>query len=131
MKRAGYGGCIDAVEVWEPYVQKYDLLVRYNVVYLSDIREWTSEQFSEYDAVIFGDVLEHMTKEEAVRVWDTASSATHAAICIPIVFYAQGHLDDNPYEEHIKPDWTHNEVIASFAGIADSQVFTITGAYWR
>ncbi len=131
MVDAGYDNYIDAVEVWQPYVKEFDLVSRYNIVHMSDIRKWDSEQFAEYDVVIFGDVLEHMTKDEAVRVWNAAMSATHAAIAIPIVEYAQGPLHDNPYEEHIKPDWTHDEVIASFAGIADSQVFTITGAYWR
>ena len=131
LKAAGYDGAIDAVEIWKPYIDEYDLVSRYNVVHLTDIRDWDGEQFAEYDVVIFGDVLEHMTKDEAIRVWNAASAARHTAIAIPIVTYAQGPLHDNPYEEHIKADWDHNEVLDTFIGIEESQPFTITGAYWR
>ena len=131
MQAAGYDGNIDAVEVWKPYIDEFDLVSRYNIVHLTDIRGWKDEQFAEYDVVIFGDVLEHMTKTEALRVWDAASTATHAAIAIPVVTYVQGPLHDNPYEEHVKDDWTHEEVVSTFTGITDSQAFTITGAYWR
>ena len=128
---AGFAGKVTALEVWKPYVEEYRLADRYYNVLTSDARDLTPDDFLEYDVVIFGDVLEHMTKAEALTVWERAQAARHAAIAIPIVHYCQGALNGNPHEEHVKPDWSHDEVLASFPGIAESQVFTVTGAYWR
>lgn len=131
LRHAGFAGQVHAVEVWAPYVTEYELPDRYDRVWTDDIRLWGKARFAWYDVVIFGDVLEHMSKDEAVEVWHRAGMAPHATIAIPIVHYCQGHLNGNPYEEHIKADWSHDEVLGAFPGITDSQVFTITGAYWR
>ena len=131
LRAAGYGNHVVAVEVWEPYVAEYRLEERYGTVMRMDAREVSADFFALFDVVIFGDVLEHMTKAEAQTMWERAQAARHAAIAIPIVHYCQGALNGNPHEEHVKPDWSHEEVLASFPGIAESQVFTVTGAYWR
>lgn len=128
---AGYKGTLTAVEVWEPYIYAFRLLERYSVVLQRDVRHIEPEVFAAYDVVIFGDVLEHMTRDEALQVWDRAGAAPHAAIAIPIIHYCQGALNDNPYEEHVVDNWAHDTVLAAFPGITDSQAFTITGAYWR
>ena len=45
----------------------------------------------DYDLVIFGDVLEHMTEEDAVKLWNKVSKQARAAIiAIPIIQYPQG-----------------------------------------
>lgn len=131
LRAAGYIGRLTAVEVWEPYVYAYRLLERYDEVVQADVRHLTPHQFARHDVVIFGDVLEHMTRAEALRVWGAAHAAPHAAIAIPIVHYCQGALNDNPYEEHVVDNWTDQKVREAFPGITDSQAFTITGAYWR
>lgn len=119
---------IDAVEAWEPYITEYNLHDIYNNVYNVDVRD--VEDFA-YDVVVFGDVLEHMTKEEALAVWDRCSKeATHAIISIPIVHYPQGHLHGNPYEEHVKDDWTALEVINSFHSIYKMEVFDVVGVFY-
>lgn len=131
LRGAGYTGTVDAVEVWQPYVSTYRLWERYDLVLQQDARTIDPRTFAAYDCVIFGDVLEHMTKAEAVALWDAAAAAQHTAIAIPIVPYCQGHLNGNPYETHVKDDWSHDEVLATFPGIAEAHPFTITGAYWR
>lgn len=131
LRDAGFVGQVHAVEVWQPYITQFRLAERYDRVWNADARALGKARFAWYDVVIFGDILEHMTKEEAVAVWQRASMAPHAAIAIPIVHYPQGHLSGNPFEEHVKDDWSHDEVLASFPGITDSAVFTVTGAYWR
>lgn len=106
---------IDSVEIWEPYVDRYGLKDKYNNVFVEDVRKWDN---FDYDLVIFGDVLEHMTKEEAIAVWDKASKAAkHAIISIPTIHYPQGEFEGNPYEEHVKDDWTAQEVLDTFPGI--------------
>jgi 2-polyprenyl-3-methyl-5-hydroxy-6-metoxy-1,4-benzoquinol methylase len=66
LKNAGYSKTIDAVEVWPQYIEKYYLKKKYRNVFHQDVRTRTD---FDYDVVIFGDILEHMTKEEAVKVW--------------------------------------------------------------
>lgn len=119
---------MNAIEVWQPYIDKFNLHSRYSNVFNVDVREW--DDFK-YDVVIFGDILEHMTKEEAIAVWDKVSKqAKYAVIAIPIIHYHQGELDGNPYEEHVKEDWTHQEVLDTFSGIVDSWTGMVVGAYW-
>jgi cyclopropane fatty-acyl-phospholipid synthase-like methyltransferase len=128
LKSAGFSGKIDALEIWQPYIDKFDLHSKYRKVYQADVRMF--DDFS-YDVVIFGDILEHMTKEQALDVWKKVSfQADCALIAIPIIHYHQGEIDGNPYEHHVKDDWSHEEVLSSFSNIVDSWQGEIVGAYW-
>ena len=49
----------DGVEVWLPYLEKYNLKELYKNLYVEDARTW--EPTATYDVAIAGDVLEHMT----------------------------------------------------------------------
>lgn len=119
---------IDAVEVWEPYIDEYNLKSIYNNVYNKDARD--IDDFA-YDVVIFGDVLEHMSKEDAIAVWNRcAKEARYGIISIPIIHYPQGHIHDNPYEEHIKEDWTPLEVFTSFHSIYKMELFNVVGIFY-
>jgi len=99
---------IEAVEIWHPYIVEYYLLDLYADVHLIDARDIEPEFFGEFDLVIFGDVLEHMTSKEALEVWECASTAKYGLISVPIVHWPQGEVEGNPYEvhvqEHMKPD---------------------------
>ena len=129
LKSSGYTRAeVDAVEVWKPYIDEFKLHDKYRTVYEIDVRN--VENF-DYDLVIFGDILEHMTKEEALSVWDKVSSqARNAVIAIPIIHYHQGEINGNPYEEHVKDDWSDEEVLSTFPGITDSWRGNGVGAYW-
>jgi SAM-dependent methyltransferase len=129
LKRNGYTRAyIDAVEVWQPYIEEFNLHSKYRNVYQEDIRNWNDFN---YDLVIFGDILEHMSKEEAVEVWNKVSgSAKYAVIAIPIIHYHQGEVNGNPYERHVKDDWSYNEVLETFSGIVDSWKGNVVGAFW-
>lgn len=120
--------CLEAVEVWKPYIDTFGLEQKYTKVYNTDIRSF--ENFN-YDIVIFGDILEHMTKEEAIAIWDKCSSqAKYALISIPIVHYPQGHEFGNPYEEHVKDDWTAQEVFSTFNGIVRFELYEMVGIFF-
>jgi len=128
LKENNYTGTIDAVEVWPQYIEKYFLKKKYRFVYNEDVRQFKN---FDYDVVIFGDILEHMTKDEAIKVWEKVSSqADYALIAIPIIHYHQGEIDGNPYERHIKDDWTHEEVLDTFSNITSSWTGDVVGAYW-
>lgn len=129
LKRNGYHrASVDAIEIWKPYIDEFNLSSKYKNVFEVDVREWKD---FDYDVVIFGDILEHMTKDEALAVWSRVSDqAKNAVISIPIIHYHQGHINGNPYEEHVKDDWSHTEVVESFSGIVDSWQGKVVGAYW-
>jgi len=118
---------VDAIEVWQPYVDFYYLKKRYDEVFVEDVRKF--EDFN-YDLVIFGDVLEHMSEEEALEVWDKASKqAKYLVLSIPIIPSPQHDVNSNPYEVHVKEDWTTEEVLEKFKGIYKHESFSMTGAF--
>jgi len=60
-------------------------------------------------------VLEHMTKDQALDLANRILDAHNGlVISVPIVYMPQDEFDGNPYEIHVKPDWTHSEVLESF-----------------
>lgn len=119
---------VDGVEVFEPYFQMFGLTQKYNRMLQIDVRELP--EFEDYDVIIFGDVLEHMTKEEAISLWEKASKHTKwAIITIPVIHNEQGPVYGNPYETHVEEDWSVDSVLKSFKGIVEHKVFSITGAF--
>ena len=66
---------LHGLEVWEPYIGEYNLESKYDKIFNVDAREWDDW---EYDLIMFGDVLEHMTEEEAVSLWNKAAKNTKA-----------------------------------------------------
>jgi hypothetical protein len=118
---------IHAIEVWEPYIEEFNLHSIYDHIFLMDARKF--EDFN-YDLVIFGDVLEHMSEEDAVNLYTTAlNSAKNVFFSLPIIHYPQGCHAGNPYEEHIVEDWNHERVLKTFPNIYDWQTYTVTGSY--
>jgi len=116
-----------AVEVWEPYIEEWELRKIYDEVVIEDIRQ--REDF-DYDVVIFGDVLEHMSRDDALVLWNkTLSQARYAVISIPIIHYEQGAIENNPYEIHVEEDWTTETVLEAFPGIVEYKEFPITGVF--
>lgn len=119
------------IEAWKPYVQRFDLTTVYDLVIQRDIRELTIHEWPRTDVVILGDVLEHMTVQEAQRVWSLARSSAHKAVylSIPIVRSPQGAVHGNPFETHVVEDWSHEKVLDAFPGITWHWQGTIVGRY--
>lgn len=117
------------IEIWEPYVEAYDLHSRYDTVLVKDARR-VDFGFNKYDIAFCGDVLEHMTKQQAQDLVSKLQKCCNLVIIsIPIIYYEQGPRKDNPYEIHIKPDWSHEEVMESFDNIIDSETYDVVGIY--
>lgn len=106
------------IEIWEPYVSRFGLDKLYDKIIIGDVRE-ILQTAGKFDVVIFGDVLEHMSANEAQIVFRLAKEmAKCIVVSIPIGSYPQGVWEDNPYEEHIKDDWTIEDIQDVF-GIPD------------
>lgn len=116
---------VTGIEVWAPYIEQFRLRERYDLVLQGDVRElrhWG------YDCVIFGDVLEHMPTEDAVECWNSAGGSLRI-LSLPIIHYEQEAINNNPYEVHVRPDWTTTEVLREFSGIDEYKEFDVTGAF--
>lgn len=125
-----------AVEAWEPYNEKFGLSKLYNTIINEDARKLNWDSLPNFDIVFCGDVLEHMTKEESQELVNNALKKTrYLIISIPIIrSKAQGAVNGNHFETHIKRDWNHNEVMDSYPNIIDSNhkakrigVYLLTG----
>ena len=110
------GCCLQArwigIEIWRPYIQQFHLEARYDSIINADVKTVDWQQLPS-SVVIAGDVLEHMTKDDAVVLVDRILSVTKTLIVsIPIRLMPQDeHAYENPYEAHIKDDWSHEEVM--------------------
>lgn len=100
------------VEIWGPYIEQYGLRDLYPTLHNVDAREWEPTQ--RYDVVFLGDVLEHMTVQEAQDLVKKLKYPTTVIISIPIGPYPQGEYDGNPYEKHITDNWTVDEFHSVF-----------------
>lgn len=99
-----------ALEIWAPYVERFELAELYDAVEVADARDWQPPGI--YDLAIFGDVVEHMTKAEALAMLARIPWRM-ALVSVPIVPYPQGPSEGNPYEAHVAT-WSHREALDAF-----------------
>ena len=118
------------VEIWEPYITEYKLLDFYENIIVQNAADVDYESLGKFDVAFVGDVLEHMTKEEAVITIEKLQKVCRFIfISIPIVYYPSEEYDFNPYLRHIKPDWSDKEVNESFIHIKDKNLGNVVGTY--
>jgi 2-polyprenyl-3-methyl-5-hydroxy-6-metoxy-1,4-benzoquinol methylase len=121
------------VEGYKPYIEGFKLREKYDVLHHADARELYGKNIDisqlHYHVVFCGDVLEHMTKEEAITLVEKLKSACGILIIsIPIIKWPQ-HDESNPFQIHVKDDWSHQEVMASFTDITAFFVGSAIGVY--
>jgi len=103
------------IEVYEPYIEEFKLKEKYDVIINEDARTLDYQSLGKFDVAIAGDVLEHMTKEEAVILVDKLLEiANTLIISIPQWYSPQGESYGNVHEIHIKDDWSESEVIETW-----------------
>lgn len=95
--------CADAVEIYEPYIVWYGLKNKYRNVFRSNITDFT---YNRYDLIIFGDVIEHLTVQDAQNVIEYASTRCKFMIVTVPFQYKQDAVNGNQYERHIQDDLT-------------------------
>lgn len=126
----------DAVEVHEPYVEEFGLADLYDQVTVADIRDWSWAQ--PYDLVVLGDVLEHLTFVQAVRVWNAARRTSRSLVVSLPTSQRWWHQDaehGNAHEAH-RSFWTH-ALFGTLPGVVDSfhgtdvSVFLGQGGRWE
>mgnify|MGYP003813950643 FL=1 len=104
-----------AIEIWRPYIDKYKLWNFYDKIIETDIRKWVTHE--RWDVAFAGDILEHMSVDEAQMV---LAKLMHIAdvviVSIPLGYYPQDEYDGNPYEKHVVDHWT-DELVRSQLGL--------------
>ena len=100
---------MDAVEVWKPYCDA--LVPMYRNVFNADIIDFS---YGYYELIIFGDVIEHMTIENAQKVLEYAKPRCKDLIIAVPYLYKQGPLYGNKWEEHIQNDLTPENFIERY-----------------
>lgn len=97
---------VDALEVWNPFIEQYGLKYRYQRVMCNDARDLTRDSLTGYQLVLLTDVLEHLDVEAAQELLNEAQAAgCEVLVGLPFL-YEQGIVDDNPHEIHLQPDLT-------------------------
>lgn len=106
-----------AVEVWEPYVDRYQLMDRYRDVFVGDVRDMQGRDLRHFDLVILGDVLEHLHVADAQRLLGELDFDEQTVIIAVPFQYEQGEVEGNPFERHIQDDLTHLNFIERYGGL--------------
>lgn len=120
---------IDAVEIYAPNIIKHKLGDIYRNVYLADIRAF--DYGKKYDLIIFGDVLEHMSVEDAQKVLDYAwDRCTDLIVAVPFQWVNRSHYG-NPYEVHIQDDLTPENVLERYPKLKPLFIFERYGYYTK
>ncbi|MDD4001041.1 MAG: glycosyltransferase [Bacilli bacterium] len=104
---------MDAVEVWEDNINKFNLKDIYRNLYKSDILAF---DFEYYDIVILGDILEHLSVEEAQLLLDRMYNKCKQLLVVVPYNYEQDDLGGNPYEIHKQPDLTEKLFLERYKG---------------
>lgn len=103
-----------AIEVFEPYVEMFNLQNKYDSVFVVDIRECNLSD--DYNLIIAADMLEHMKKDEAKTVVAHLLQHTQQLlICVPVEHNDQhAGAEGNDFETHI--DHWHPEEMRLLLG---------------
>lgn len=97
---------IDALEIYPNYIEMFKLKEYYRDVFLGDIMTFN---FSKYDYLIMGDIIEHLKIEDAQKLlFDINKQQKCCMISVPYLF-EQGEEYGNKYEIHHQSDLT-NEI---------------------
>jgi hypothetical protein len=102
---------MDCIEIWEPYIKQYNLKSMYENVYLGNIVEF---EISNYDYLIIGDVLEHLSIDDSQNLMCTINENNKKCMVAVPYLYRQGPWQDNVHETHLQPDLTHEVFLSRY-----------------
>lgn len=130
LMRPQHPGRWTAVEAWEPYAGRFDLVEHYDEIRITDARDVGPEAFAA-DLVIAGDVLEHMTHDEARKLIATVkAAAANFIVSVPVLHLDQGDVYGNPYERHVD-HWTAAAMRAELGdGVVAEWIGDVLAYYW-
>jgi len=106
---------MEAVEVWQHYIEKFGLARLYCAVHATDALSFLTT-CDQYDLVILGDVLEHLTAENGQLLVELCKLKTNTIVVSVPYLYGQGAIYNNPWEIHRQADLTHDVFLERYPG---------------
>jgi hypothetical protein len=104
---------MDAVEIHKPYIDQYGLEQKYNKVWNDNAITFN---FDYYDIIILGDILEHISEDEGIKLIEKLYTKCDELI-IGIPFNSeQGVHFDNIYEIHLQSELTNESFLEKYNG---------------
>ena len=124
LRELGYK--MDCIEIYEPYVETYNLREQYDNVFVGNI---VGFDISDYDFIILGDVLEHISELEAQKLIDSiVYSGKKCLVSVPYLM-EQNESEGNVYESHLQPDLTPDVMKSRFSKLRPLYSNTTYGYY--
>ena len=122
---------MDALEAWYETIAINSLDKKYRTVYLGRIQDATlsASNLPAYDLIIFGDVIEHLSVEDAQKVLSYLYPVCRDMLIAVPFKYEQDEIDGNPYEKHLQPDLTHELFMQRYKGFKPLILFPDYGYY--
>lgn len=98
---------MDAIEVFEPNVEKHKLKEKYKTIFIENVTDFVDNHKDiHYDVIIMGDVLEHLTVEDAQKVVTSLYNCCDEFVIAVPYKSKQRAIYGNKYEIHLQPDLT-------------------------
>lgn len=117
---------IDAIEVCQSTIDNYQLTRRYRNIMVGEAK---NIEYGDYDVVIMGDVIEHMTVEDARKVIEYACTKARVVIVVVPWLWEQRATEENPFDEHIQPDLTPQLMAERYPMLTNMNVSEQLGLY--
>lgn len=96
---------MDGIEIFQNYVDMFDLRSKYNNLFIGNVLDFNLEQ---YDYIILGDIIEHMTFLQARELLDKIQKLDKLCLVGVPYNYEQGAEFNNVHETHLQPDLTES-----------------------
>jgi SAM-dependent methyltransferase len=110
-----------AVEIWQPYIEEYELNDLYDKVFNEDL---LSFKFNYYDIIIMGDVLEHLTREDGSQLIKKLKDKCEELFVVVPYNLPQGTVFGNIYETHLQED-LNDEIMSEY--YPDLEIVSVDG----
>lgn len=99
------------IEIWAPYISQWNLRNYYAEIRIGDVRYI---EFPRGDCIIFGDILEHLGKGDALVVLERAERKyPHVVVSIPLGKYPSEEHYGNEFEKHLST-WEFDELCKDY-----------------
>lgn len=126
--RACYKVGVDVVD----YRKRFGLMDVYDKVYIHDIRDiHFLRRIGAYDLAILGDVLEHMSPEEARHVLDQVKRMAKVIIVALPYTWVQKDWHGNKWEDHIQDDLTPELVCKRYPELEPIKIYNSDQEPWN
>lgn len=118
---------IDAIEVFAPYIEEFNLTEKYGEVYNIDALNFP--YYHEYRIAILGDVLEHFPIFDATNLLNWLTRIMDEIIVSVPFLTKQGVVNDNEYEFHHQSDLTPEIMTARYPMLKPLATNDFIGVY--